>query len=410
MNSSSGPQATMWQSLRRVTSGGRYIPEIDGLRFVAILSVIFYHIALVADIRSGNRIPYSSLQVGGAAPAFYLGRGVQMFFAISGMILGLPFVAQHVHSGRAVHLKAYFLRRVTRLEPPYIINLLLLTPLVVVLKHLPAKVVILHLLASLFYVHWLIYGGFPIVHGPSWSLEVEVQFYLLAPLLALVFLRRSVWARRIGLLVAIIGFSVLQTHLSYGDGARLKLSLVCFVQYFLVGLLMADWFLKGFRKWKTTVIWDLVGIPILFALFAISNLLAAYLIPLMLIVLFISAFKGKLLNRFLRINFVATVGGMCYSIYLTHLLVIDACFALFAKFHIASTYRGLYVIGLVVTLPTILLTGAGFYMLIERPCMDRNWPNKLWQYIKSARFGTAGEVPHLPLQSEQAVQFSGENT
>ena len=30
--------------LRRITSSGAFIPEIDGLRFVAIMSVLFYHL------------------------------------------------------------------------------------------------------------------------------------------------------------------------------------------------------------------------------------------------------------------------------------------------------------------------------------------------------------------------------
>jgi len=30
--------------LRRITSSGNFIPEIDGLRFIAILSVVLFHI------------------------------------------------------------------------------------------------------------------------------------------------------------------------------------------------------------------------------------------------------------------------------------------------------------------------------------------------------------------------------
>jgi peptidoglycan/LPS O-acetylase OafA/YrhL len=377
-------------SLRRVTSGGRYIPEIDGMRFVAIVAVVLYHIALEADINCGYSLPYSKLQVGGNAPAFYLGRGVQLFFAISGMILGLPFANQHICGGRKVALKAYFLRRVTRLEPPYIINLLMLAPLVVILKHIPVHDVLLHLLASLFYVHWLVYGGFPMVHAPSWSLEIEIQFYALAPLLSFLFFARSVWVRRIGLLAAIVGFSVVQSHLPHGGGSRVALSLVGFIQYFLVGFLMADGFLNELPRWKSSVIWDLVGIPFWCAVFVINNSWAAYLFPPMLIVMFISAFKGKLLNRLFRNTFAATVGGMCYSIYLTHLLVIDGCFALLKKVHIASAYSGLYISGLLFALPMILLSGTVFYVLLERPCMDRNWPKTLRRYLICALSSKAG--------------------
>ncbi len=38
-------------SLRRITSGGGYIPEVDGLRFVAIASVLIYHTYGQTDLR-----------------------------------------------------------------------------------------------------------------------------------------------------------------------------------------------------------------------------------------------------------------------------------------------------------------------------------------------------------------------
>jgi peptidoglycan/LPS O-acetylase OafA/YrhL len=255
-----------------------------------------------------------------------------------------------------------------------------------VLKHIPVQVVLLHFLASLFYANWLIYGGFPMIHSPSWSLEVEVQFYILAPLLAFMFFPRSAWVRRLGLLAAIIGFCALQTYLPLGEESRIKLSLICFVQYFMVGLLMADGFLTILPRWKASFMWDLVGIPFWCGIFAV-NLLAAYLMPLMLVVMFSSAFKGKLLNRFFRSPFVTTVGGMCYSIYLTHVLVIHGCFAVLAKFHIGSTYDRFYISGLLFALPMILLIGTVFYILVEHPCMDRNWPQKLVQYLKSLFYG-----------------------
>ena len=36
--------ASILSKLSRVTSGGRFIPVVDGLRFVAIMSVMFYHL------------------------------------------------------------------------------------------------------------------------------------------------------------------------------------------------------------------------------------------------------------------------------------------------------------------------------------------------------------------------------
>jgi peptidoglycan/LPS O-acetylase OafA/YrhL len=101
--------------LRRVTRDGRWIPEVDGLRFIAIFSVILFHmlnemIGRIGPVEPGYRWLEQPLSNGF--------RGVTLFFVISGMILALPFARQYLES-RPVSLRKYYLRRVTRLEPPY---------------------------------------------------------------------------------------------------------------------------------------------------------------------------------------------------------------------------------------------------------------------------------------------------
>ena len=48
-----------------------------------------------------------------------------MFFVISGFVLGMPFCKRTLADGPPVNLGRYFLRRLTRLEPPYAISLLI---------------------------------------------------------------------------------------------------------------------------------------------------------------------------------------------------------------------------------------------------------------------------------------------
>ncbi|MGH9512920.1 MAG: acyltransferase family protein [Terriglobales bacterium] len=75
----------------RETSSGRFIPEIDGLRFFAIGMVILFHV-------NGYLLAKSSLAGYAAAPhtdwlsqtAFVGFHGVELFFVISGFILGFP--------------------------------------------------------------------------------------------------------------------------------------------------------------------------------------------------------------------------------------------------------------------------------------------------------------------------------
>src|ERR1700737_4419339 len=102
------------ERFRRLTSNGTFVPEIDGLRFVAIASVIAFHLY-------GQLVRYYGVHVSMmVATLLHNGdRGVRLFFVISGFVLALPFASHWLHGSPGVDLKRYFTRRLTRLEPPY---------------------------------------------------------------------------------------------------------------------------------------------------------------------------------------------------------------------------------------------------------------------------------------------------
>src|SRR5262249_10274230 len=118
------------EKLSRVTSSGELIPEIDGLRFFAISIVILHHsmsILLPASSRTGSlHTPADWFAAGNQyswlVDISYCGHfGVNLFFAISGFILALPFARKLLSGLPAPGWKSYYLRRVTRIEPPYAI-------------------------------------------------------------------------------------------------------------------------------------------------------------------------------------------------------------------------------------------------------------------------------------------------
>jgi len=189
-----GRLKAMTRVFSRVTTSGIFVPNFDGLRFIAIALVVLFHVWQEAQHMPGPAVPptalFSVVSVGWV--------GVTLFFAISGFVLALPFANHYLNGARCSTLRQYYLRRLTRLEPPYIICLL---------AYFVMKAFILkqdglfpHLLASLTYTHNAIYSDVSTINGLAWSLEVEVQFYLLAPLLAQVFRVSRPLVRR-GLLV-----------------------------------------------------------------------------------------------------------------------------------------------------------------------------------------------------------------
>ena len=355
------------------------MPEIDGLRFVAILSVILFHLAVqVTTQPNGVAIAATLL------PIVHNGyRGVMLFFVISGFILGLPFARHRLTDAPMMRLRDYFLRRLTRLEPPYIVIMLLRAALMVVILHRPATFVLPHLLAGLGYMHSWIYGAFNPINPPVWSLEIEIQFYCLAPLLAwlLFSLRRSTLLRRIVLLTTILVWSWGQTHLDYGS--RVALSLANALQYFLAGFLLCDLYLVGWEKIRSHWLWDLVCAPLWVFVFWSDNRWFNIWLPLAAVVLFVGAFKGPLLRHFFRNPVIATTGGMCYSIYLTHNLTLSWSESLFRVVHVhhpGAAIETWAIAGLVVVIA--LAVGLLLYILLERPCMERDWPHRLATYLK----------------------------
>jgi hypothetical protein len=146
---------------RRITTQKRFIPQIDGLRFVAISSVVLLHI-------------YAALERGAVPEPIPLDgdvakRGVELFFVISGFILGVPFASRCLLGAQKVNLKQYYWRRVTRLEPPYFISLFVCAAAGYVTVHRGLSDMWPHLLASFFYLHNLIFGAFAgAVNGLAW--------------------------------------------------------------------------------------------------------------------------------------------------------------------------------------------------------------------------------------------------
>ncbi|MCP4378441.1 MAG: acyltransferase, partial [bacterium] len=164
---------------------------------------------------------------------------------ISGFILAVPMLEDRLFGGKRVSPGRYYLRRLTRIEPPYLICMILLV-LLGLTTH-PGAVDGRHLLASLFYVHGLFYDTFSTINFVAWSLEVEVQFYLLMPLIAWLFFRGDrPWIRRV-LLGALcvpfmLGQSVSHDHFPHG------LFLIDQIQFFVAGIIVADIHVCGLRN------------------------------------------------------------------------------------------------------------------------------------------------------------------
>jgi peptidoglycan/LPS O-acetylase OafA/YrhL len=385
-------------AFRRITTSGQFIPEIDGLRFIAISLVILHHLALFVSIQQGR--PEGLLSLGQ--------RGVELFFAISGFILAVPFAMHFVNGEKPVRLGRYFLRRFTRLEPPYLISLFLLTAMRVLFRGEDFSIIWWNLLFSIFYVHGFMKGMPSQINGVAWSLEIEIQFYLVMPLLALLFLIRNRWIRRgVILLFAAAAMSIqpilfrsIFPGVELRDGHvvqvpyYLERHLVNYIQYFLVGLLLADIYVTEWRGSpppvrKGAMAWGdftwLLGWPLLIYVLTLDGLVSRILFPILIFILYLSLFYSIHARRLMRIEILTVIGGMCYSIYLLHNSVIQVFGPLLARMLPSNFAAAVGLAGLCL-IPLILIFCGLYFRLIERPCMRPDWPRRLYRWISGLIF------------------------
>ena len=153
------------------------IGEFDSWRGVLVLWVIFGHISLV----SGIKIPLLN------APGY----AVDLFMVISGYFIQDNLMTFRLNGGGFLQtIKNFYVKRIKRIYPHYLVSLTifyLITYLVSVFDLLPFIYYSFLNIENLFINATLLNGLIPKYSNsmpiPSWSLSLEIQFYLIAPLI-----------------------------------------------------------------------------------------------------------------------------------------------------------------------------------------------------------------------------------
>lgn len=165
----------------------KYTPELDGLRGISILWVMFFH-AGFPHMRGGFI-------------------GVDIFFVLSGFLITVLLILEYDRLGR-ISLKNFYIRRILRLGPA-LICLLIIFCLVsaIVLDIEKAKSNYLDALIALFYLsNWSRAFAIhpPDFIGHTWSLSIEEQFYLFWPVFLVFLLNKSVKRSYIAIITILI--------------------------------------------------------------------------------------------------------------------------------------------------------------------------------------------------------------
>ena len=197
------PKTTRYESASNLLRP--VMPELDTIRGIAILMVVFYH-----GLYWGIDLNRFSLAARAVLNLMWIGRlGVSLFFVLSGfLITGLLLESKP----RLHYFSKFYTRRALRILPAYLVTIAVL----VIFSLAPWKFVFLSLaymsnLTPLFSI--------PIAYPVLWSLAVEEHFYFFWPIVVRTLQPRALLNCCLGIIIISPIIRALSFHYSLHNGA-----------------------------------------------------------------------------------------------------------------------------------------------------------------------------------------------
>lgn len=313
--------------------GIQYIPAIDGLRAIAVIAVVLYHLGV-------SWIPGGFL-------------GVDLFFVISGYVI-TRLLLDSIQQRGGLDLRNFYLARIRRLFPPLIFMIVVTSIIIGIFAPDTSKKFLTDAPFSLSGAMnwWLVFNqqdyfatsGRPPLLQHTWSLAVEAQFYLIWPLILLVVLK-YLGKKRIPIAALIIaatsGITLMLVSSQLDATNSTKVSHIYFgtdthsIGLFLGAALAVSWIPQNFSLEVTRRAQDFIdGIGIFGFLGIISTFLfinesnpALYKLAFPLAGIFGTAILISIVHpasRFaplLRTRALLWIGERSYAIYLWHWVI-----------------------------------------------------------------------------------------
>lgn len=308
-----------------------YFENFDALRFVAAFMVLCYH--AVSWLKPPDTVAGSIARIvlsldGSAGDA-----GVNFFFVLSGFLISYLLFAEQA-TYRKVSIRHFYIRRILRIWPLYFLTLLIgfvIYPMVAKDFHEQANA----LLYSLFLANFdNMYGGWPQtgILGVQWSVSVEEQFYLVWPIIFVLFSRGKGFPIVCGALI--IGASV------FALSGGLRYHPVSCMRELAVGALAA--WVSFFHPDMLRKLFGRVSARVTFLIYAsgLALMVAHYQLKihfpffehvglllqtlLFVFVILEQTFSPNSFLKFGRFHFLSRLGKASYGIYLLHMIAIYA--------------------------------------------------------------------------------------
>lgn len=316
-----------------------YFENLDSLRAVAALLVIFYHFTLWFHFPDGNF--YAAVQriisfnnLGGPL-------AVRFFFVLSGFLITYLMFEEQKQNGK-FSIKNFYIRRVLRIFPVYYLSLIIgfiIYPLLMSLREIPFHEVSNPVLFSLFLANFdVMYNNSPVngLLGLQWSVAVEEQFYLLAP--ALFLLAYKKYFSRMQLLFIAVSYLFYIRH--WNDGTSVPhYHTLSVLSYLAFGSLLAwacsnhfETITKWLNKISGTFIFIVYSLCLIFIFFfndihEMIPFINAIVLKIITTIFFgfiilEQNYSEQSVFKMGRIKILAWLGKISYGIYIYHMTAI----------------------------------------------------------------------------------------
>ncbi len=312
------------------------IGVLDSLRAFAALSVCLYHFVC----KTVDFIPKN-----GVYDLFFTGQyGVHLFFVISGFVIPWSMYNNRYSIGNFFR---FLLKRLARLEPPYIISVVL--AIVVVFARawfigdgqLHIEVSFSQILLHVGYLIPFFDQSYDWLSPVYWTLAVEFQYYILIALLYVPMMRYGLFMRLLIYTVSCVSsFLVGDTFLPF------------WLPVFLVGIVL---FLY---KTKIIVLSEFVLVTLAMLIVCWFKCPHESLIFITLPVIVV------LFSENLKVPVLHFLGKMSYSIYLIH-AIIGISFMNVLSHHVNGTLQKILLV--LVVLAISIVSSYVFYRILEKP-------------------------------------------
>lgn len=374
-----------------ISDDGR-LKVLDGIRGIAVLMVFLYH---TWGNGGGNKIEFLNKDFTFLLMWGHL--GVNLFYVLSGFLLFKPFCEMYYTNNGEVDIKKYFIKRALRILPVYYVFIAL--SVILTNPNYISTAGFKIILINTFFMQNFFINIVPLLNGVVWTLAVEVQFYILLPLIARFFYGKR---NKIALpltIIFVLGYRLLLyviikpvlTGIDFPFYYATEYNILGCIDNFAIGMTIANIYLYyknnkiSYSKWiniSKYIVWILpiniiilsynyynwrlgteISQSVVFTFFFDIYSYISYAILFIYVLFHESKLKNILSNNLLRI-----FGVIGYSMYIWHLPILNYLLNtnFVSKVDGWSKYLHLLILAIVIIIPF----STAMYIFVEKYFID----------------------------------------